>query len=95
MTPLFTSLVYCSCQREVALGAGIGLVSVSPGSSNNPSVTTFTVLAVAWFIAVQLFASGLYTPLQMLEAGLTRGSMRRIVCLLTVSVCLTLGSVGG
>ena len=42
----------------VALGAGIGLVSVSPWSSNNPSVTTFTLLAAAWFIAVQLFASG-------------------------------------
>lgn len=42
----------------VALGAGIGLVSVSPWSSNNPSVTTFTVLAAAWFIAVQLFAFG-------------------------------------
>lgn len=43
----------------VALGAGIGLISVSPWSSNNPSVTTFTVLAAAWFIAVQLFASGI------------------------------------
>ena len=43
----------------VALGAGLGLVSVSPWSSNNPSVTTFTVLAAAWFIAVQLFASGI------------------------------------
>src|ERR1700691_247160 len=43
----------------VALGAGIGLFSVSPWSSNNPSVTTFTVLAAAWFIAVQLFASGI------------------------------------
>jgi hypothetical protein len=42
----------------VALGAGIGLVSVSPWSSANPSVTTFTVLAAAWFIAVQLFSSG-------------------------------------
>jgi hypothetical protein len=42
----------------VALGAGIGLISVSPWSSNNPSLTTFTVLAAAWFIAVQLFASG-------------------------------------
>ena len=42
----------------VALGAGIGLVSVSPWSSNNPSATTFTVLAAAWFIAVQLFAAG-------------------------------------
>jgi hypothetical protein len=43
----------------VALGAGIGLISVSPWSANNPSVTTFGVLAGAWFIAVQLFASGL------------------------------------
>ncbi len=42
----------------VALGAGIGLISVSPWSSNNPSVTTFTVLAAAWFIAVELFACG-------------------------------------
>ena len=42
----------------VALGAGIGLISVSPWSSNNPSVTTFGVLAAAWFIAVELFASG-------------------------------------
>jgi hypothetical protein len=33
-------------------------VSVSPWSSNNPSATTFGVLAAAWFIAVQLFASG-------------------------------------
>jgi hypothetical protein len=40
------------------LGAGIGLVSVSPWSNNNVSVTTFGVLAAAWFIAVQLFASG-------------------------------------
>ena len=39
------------------LGAGIGLVSVSPWS-NNVSVTTFGILAAAWFIAVQLFASG-------------------------------------
>ena len=42
----------------VALGAGIGLISVSPWSTNNPSVTTFGVLAAAWFIAVQLFSSG-------------------------------------
>jgi hypothetical protein len=40
------------------LGAGIGLVSVSPWSNNNVSVTTFGILAAAWFIAVQLFASG-------------------------------------
>lgn len=42
----------------VTLGAGIGLISVSPWSSNNPSVTTFTVLAALWFIAVQLFSFG-------------------------------------
>ena len=41
------------------LGAGLGLVSVSPWSSNNLSVTTFGILAAAWFIAVQLFSSGL------------------------------------
>jgi hypothetical protein len=41
------------------LGAGIGLVSVSPWSTNNVSVTTFGILAAAWFIAVQLFSSGL------------------------------------
>jgi hypothetical protein len=40
------------------LGAGIGLVSVSPWSTNNVSVTTFGILAAAWFIAVQLFSSG-------------------------------------
>ena len=40
------------------LGAGIGLVSVSPWSNNNVSVTTFGILAAAWFIAVQLFSSG-------------------------------------
>jgi hypothetical protein len=43
----------------VALGAGVGLISVSPWSANNPSVKTFGVLAAAWFIAVQLFASGI------------------------------------
>jgi len=40
------------------LGAGIGLVSVSPWSSNAASATTFGVLAAAWFIATQLFAAG-------------------------------------
>ena len=40
------------------LGAGIGLVSVSPWSTNNVSVTTFGILAAAWVLAVQLFASG-------------------------------------
>ena len=43
----------------LALGAGLGLVSISPWSSNNMSITTFGVLAAAWFIAVQLFASGI------------------------------------
>jgi hypothetical protein len=43
----------------VALGAGIGLVSVSPWSHDNVSVTTFGMLAAAWFLAVQLFSSGL------------------------------------
>ena len=42
----------------LTLGAGIGLVSVSPWSSNNPSVVTFGVLAAAWLVAVQLFSSG-------------------------------------
>jgi hypothetical protein len=42
----------------LTLGAGIGLGSVSPWSSNNPSVVTFGVLAAAWLVAVQLFASG-------------------------------------
>jgi hypothetical protein len=41
----------------VALGAGIDLVSVSPWSSNNPSVTTFGALATAWFTAARPFAS--------------------------------------
>src|SRR6202451_1471356 len=41
------------------LGAGLELVSVSPLSSSNVSVTTFGILAAAWFIAVQLFSSGL------------------------------------
>jgi hypothetical protein len=43
----------------LSLGAGIGLVSVSPWSVHNASVATFGVLAGAWFIAVELFACGL------------------------------------
>ena len=43
----------------IALGAGIGLVSVSPWSGNNPNVATFGILAAAWFIAIELFASGI------------------------------------
>ena len=42
----------------LTLGAGIGLVSVSPWSNNNVSVMTFGILAAAWFIAVQLFSLG-------------------------------------
>jgi hypothetical protein len=42
----------------LALGAGLELVSVSPWSTNNMSVTTFGVLAAAWLVAVQLFSSG-------------------------------------
>ena len=44
----------------VALGAGLGLLSVSPWSNNNiASATTFGILAAAWLIAVQLFSSGI------------------------------------
>src|ERR1700739_4259798 len=41
-----------------ALGAGIGLGSVSPWSTNNPSPTTFGILAALWLLAIQLFAPG-------------------------------------
>jgi hypothetical protein len=43
----------------VTLGAGLGLISVSPWSNNNASATTFGVLSAAWLLAVQLFASGI------------------------------------
>src|SRR6478609_884107 len=43
----------------VALGTGIGLSSVSPWSSSNPSATTFTLLAAIWLIIVQWLSSGL------------------------------------
>jgi len=43
----------------VALGSGIGLSSVSPWSSSNPSSTTFTLLAAVWLIIVQWLSSGL------------------------------------
>ena len=43
----------------VALGAGIGLSSVSPWSSSNPTATTFTLLAAVWLIIVQWLSSGL------------------------------------
>jgi hypothetical protein len=42
----------------IALGGGLGLLSISPWSSNNMSVVTFGILAAAWLIAVQLFACG-------------------------------------
>lgn len=42
----------------LALGAGLGLVSVSPWSGNGVSAATFGILAAAWLIAIQLFASG-------------------------------------
>ena len=41
----------------VALGSGIGLSSVSPWSSLNPSATTFTLLAAVWLIIVQWLSS--------------------------------------
>jgi hypothetical protein len=41
----------------VALGAGIGLSSVSPWSSANPSATTFTLLTAVWLIIVQWLSS--------------------------------------
>jgi hypothetical protein len=43
----------------VALGTGLGLVSVSPWSNNNVSPATFGILAGVWLIAVQLFSSGI------------------------------------
>jgi hypothetical protein len=42
----------------LALGSGIGLVSVSPWSNGGVSATTFGVLTVAWFAALQLFSCG-------------------------------------
>ena len=41
------------------LGAGVGLGSISPWSASHDSVATFSTLAAAWFVAVQLFACGL------------------------------------
>jgi hypothetical protein len=43
----------------VALGSGIGLSSVSPWTSANPSATTFTLLAAVWLIIVQWLSSAL------------------------------------
>jgi len=41
-----------------ALGAGLGLASVSPWAASGVSMTTFGILTGAWFLAVQLFAPG-------------------------------------
>jgi len=41
-----------------ALGSGIGLVSISPWSNSGISATTFGLLAIAWFAAIQLFSWG-------------------------------------
>jgi len=43
----------------VALGTGIGLMSVSPWSNSGVSTTTFGVLTLAWLAAIQLFAFGI------------------------------------
>jgi hypothetical protein len=43
----------------VSLGAGLGLVSISPWSNRGVSATTLGVLAIAWLLAVQLCASGI------------------------------------
>ncbi len=41
----------------VALGSGFGLASVSPFGGDNPSATTFTVLAAIWLLVVQWISS--------------------------------------
>jgi hypothetical protein len=43
----------------VELGSGIGLSSVSPWSSANPTATTFTLLAAVWLIIVQWLSSAM------------------------------------
>jgi hypothetical protein len=43
----------------LSLGSGLGLASLSPWSTDNPSVTTFTVMTAIWLIVVQWVASGL------------------------------------
>lgn len=42
-----------------ALGAGLGLVSVSPWSAAGVSATTFTAITAIWFIVTQWVASGI------------------------------------
>lgn len=41
----------------LALGSGLGLASVSPMSGDNPSATTFTVVAAIWLLVVQWVSS--------------------------------------
>ncbi len=43
----------------VALGSGIGLSSISPWSSANPTAATFTLLAAVWLIIVQWLSSAI------------------------------------
>jgi hypothetical protein len=43
----------------LSLGAGLGLASISPISSGNPTVTSFTIMTGIWLIVVQWLASGL------------------------------------
>lgn len=41
----------------LALGSGLGLASVSPMNGDNPSATTFTVVAAIWLLVVQWVSS--------------------------------------
>jgi hypothetical protein len=43
----------------LGLGSGLGLASVSPWSTRNPSLTTFTAMMAIWLIVVHWIASGL------------------------------------
>ena len=43
----------------MALGAGLGFSSVSPWSNNNPSATTFTIVAGIWLIVTQWLSAGI------------------------------------
>ena len=43
----------------LAVGAGMGLASVSPWANVGASLTTFTVMTAIWLIFVQWVASGL------------------------------------
>src|ERR1022692_2649216 len=43
----------------LAIGAGLGLASVSPWANVGASLTTFTVMTAIWLIMTQWVASGL------------------------------------